>query len=290
MTRRHGVGEIDEVPAIVGDARSGGPSRRRAPMMLPALFLLTATAGWLHPGLGAFTPAARAAAPTPAPQVVAARPLQRDIDTQLGFLGQFAAVDAIEIRAQVGGTLTGMSFRDGDIVRKGDLLFTIDPVPYEIRLADVKAELESASARAAHAGSIENVDQRIAERRAAQAAIDAAQAHIRDAQFDLDHCRITAPVTGRIGTHLVSNGNLVAGSRTASSPTTLLATLVSLDPIWLSFDMSEADYPLFERNRPRSGASLGRAIAVQPNGEHRYTRSGLLDFIDNAIDRSSGVI
>src|ERR1700712_5202765 len=305
MTRRHGVGEIDEVPAIVGDARSGGPSRRRAPMMLPALFLLTATAGWLHPGLGAFTPAARAAAPTPAPQVVAARPLQRDIDTQLGFLGQFAAVDAIEIRAQVGGTLTGMSFRDGDIVRKGDLLFTIDPVPYEIRLADVKAELESASARAAlagrelaraqtlqrgDAGSIENVDQRIAERRAAQAAIDAAQAHIRDAQFDLDHCRITAPVTGRIGTHLVSNGNLVAGSRTASSPTTLLATLVSLDPIWLTFDMSESDYPLFERNRPRSGASLGRAIAVQPNGEHRYTRSGLLDFIDNAIDRSSGVI
>ena len=239
------------------------------------------------------------------PQVVAALPLRRDVDRQLGFLGQLAAVNALEIRAQVGGTLTSVSFRDGDIVHKGDLLFTIDPVPYEIRLAEAKAELESASARASlaereftraqtlqrgEAGSIENVDQRFADRRSAQAAIDTAQAHIRDAQFDLDHCRIIAPVNGRIGTHLVSTGNLVAGSRTASSPTTLLATLVSLDPIWLTFDMSESDYTLFERNRPRSGGSLSRAVEVQPNGDRAYTRSGVLDFVDNAIDRSSGVI
>ncbi len=79
------------------------------------------------------------------------------------------------------------------------------------------------------------------EKREAQASVDAAKAQIRDAKFDLDHTRISAPFTGRIGTHQVSVGNLVAGSRGASSPTTLLATLVSLDPVYLNFDMSEAD-------------------------------------------------
>jgi multidrug efflux pump subunit AcrA (membrane-fusion protein) len=72
--------------------------------------------------------------------------------------------------------------------------------------------------------------------------VEDAKARIRDAQFDLDHCRIAAPFTGRMGTHLVSVGNLIAGSRTATSPTTLLATLVSLDPIYLDFDMSESDF------------------------------------------------
>ena len=274
-------------------------------LLLPSLLLLTGAVGWLSPGSAGLGTQARAAAPAQVPQVVVALPLQRDVDTQLGFLGQLAAVNALEIRAQVGGTLTSVVFRDGDVVHKGDLLFTIDPVPYEIRLAEAKAELETASARASlaereftraqtlqrgDAGSVENVDQRSADRRASQGAIDTAQAHIRDAQFDLDHCRITAPVTGRIGTHLVSAGNLVAGSRTASSPTTLLTTLVSLDPIWLNFDMSESDYTLFERNRPKANERLSRAVVVQPNGEHAYTRGGVLDFVDNAIDRASGVI
>jgi membrane fusion protein, multidrug efflux system len=87
----------------------------------------------------------------------------------------------------------------------------------------------------------ENLDRRAADQRAAQAAVDDANAQIRDARFDLDHCRIVAPFTGRIGSHLVSVGNLISGSRAGTSPTTLLATLVSIDPIYLNFDMSEAD-------------------------------------------------
>ena len=94
----------------------------------------------------------------------------------------------------------------------------------------------------------------LADQRAAQAAVDDAKAQIRDAQFDLEHCRITAPFTGRIGTHLVSVGNLIAGSRAATSPTTLLATLVSLDPIYLDFDMSEADFLAFSRERAQAQA------------------------------------
>ena len=89
------------------------------------------------------------------------------------------------------------------------------------------------------------VDQRRADLQAAQASVDDVKAQIRDAQFDLDHCRITAPFTGRIGTHLVSVGNLIAGSRYATSPTTLLAALVSLDPIYFDFDMSESDFLTF---------------------------------------------
>jgi membrane fusion protein, multidrug efflux system len=245
-------------------------------------------------------------APTQAPpQVVVSRPLERELDTQLGFLGQFSAVDRVELRAQVGGTLTEIRFKDGDIVRKDELLFVIDPVPYEIKLAQANAQLESATARLEFANrelaraqmlkrsgavAVENVDQRTSDQQAAQAAFDDAQAQIRDARFDLYHCRITAPFTGRIGTHLVSVGNLVAGSRAASSPTTLLATLVSLDPLYLDFDMSESDYLAFSRERAKQKEVLADKIEIALSDETDFSRQGTLDFVDNVLDRSSGTI
>ena len=239
------------------------------------------------------------------PQVVVSKPLAQDIDTRLGFLGQFAAVSQVELRAQVGGTLTGIFFRDGDIVRKGDLLFTIDPRPYEITLAEANAQLEVAAARLeladrqldrakdleqSNAGSVENVDQRTSDQRAAQASVEDAKARIQDAQFDLDHCRITAPFTGRMGTHLVSVGNLIAGSRTATSPTTLLATLVSLDPIYLDFDMSESDFLTYSKYRKRLKGAHVQKVEVALGDDKQYARSGVLDFLDNVLDRSSGTI
>src|SRR5215469_9765808 len=207
--------------------------------------------------------------PATPPQVIVSKALVRELDSRLGFLGQFSAVDHLELRAQVGGTLTGIHFKDGDVVQKGDLLFTIDARPYEIRLAQANAQLETAAARLVLAdrqlyraqvlkrsGNLaiteQTVDQRTAEQRSAQAAVDDAKAQIRDAQFDLEHCRITAPFTGRIGTHLASIGNLIAGSRAATTPTTLLATMVSLDPIWLDFDMSESDFLQYSRDRVRA--------------------------------------
>src|SRR5260370_14102716 len=155
------------------------------------------------------------APPVALPQVVVSKPLVRDLDTRLGFLGQFSAVSRVEMRAQVGGTLTGIFFKDRDIVRKGDLLFTIDPRPYEITLAEATAQLDVATARLeladrqlnrakdleqSNAGSVEDVDQRASDQRAARASVDTAKARMRAAQFDLDHCRITAPFTGRMGT------------------------------------------------------------------------------------------
>ena len=237
--------------------------------------------------------------------VTVSAPLQQDVATRLQFLGQYSAVDKVELRAQVGGTLTEIGFKDGDIVHQGNLLFVIDPTPYEIKLSAAKAQLASAQARVDLAnreayradtmkqsgyGSVETADQRTADLRAAQAAVDNVQAAVRDAQFDLDHTRISAPFTGRIGTHMVSVGNLIAGSRAATSPTTLLATLVSTDTIYLNFDMSEADYMKFLRERQSQRGPLADKVQIALADEIRFTHKGTLDFIDNTLDRTSGTI
>jgi RND family efflux transporter MFP subunit len=238
------------------------------------------------------------------PVVSVAVPVQRSLATRVQFLGQFSAVQNVELRPQVGGALTQIGFKDGDIVQKGDLLFQIDPTPYEIKLSEATAQLETAHSRLDLAkqeffradslkktgyGSIEIADQRAAEQRAAQAAVNNAEASIRDAQFDLDHTRISAPFTGRIGTHQVSIGNLISGSRAGTTPTTLLATLVSTDSIYLNFDMSEADYMTFLRNR-HEGAAVSDKVQVSLADEKTFTHEGTLDFIDNTLDRSSGTI
>jgi multidrug efflux system membrane fusion protein len=246
-----------------------------------------------------------AAAPTATPVVTVSQPLRREVDVRAGFLGQFSAIDRVELRAQVGGTLTEIHFKDGQIVHRGDLLFVIDPRPYEIRLEQAKAALQTATARLALAGNQlsraqslkrndfatqETVDQRTNDQDASQAAVEDAKARMRDAELDLEYCRVLAPFTGRIGARQVSIGSLVAGSRAATSPTTLLTTLVSLDPLYLDFDMSESDFLTFSRERARIGGPLADKVVIGLSDETNFTREGTLDFIDNALDRSSGTI
>src|SRR5580700_9602201 len=200
--------------------------------------------------------------PPPPPQVTVSLPLRQTVQATGRFLGQFSAVDSVELRAQVGGTLTAIEFQDGQIVHKGDPLFVIDPRPFQIRLDQAVAQLQTAQAKEALSeaelwraqqlkrtdfGTAESVDQRAADQRSQQAAIDTAKAAIMDARLDLEFSRVTAPFTGRIGAHLVSVGSLVSGSRGGTSPTTLMATIVSLDPIYLDFDMSEADYLAYQQ-------------------------------------------
>jgi membrane fusion protein, multidrug efflux system len=284
------------------------PDRRRtwrigraaATAVALALFAAFAYLGFFHHR------EARALAPPAAlPLVTVSTPLQRAVDTRLGFLGQFSAVDKIELRAQVGGTLTEIHFKDGQIVHKGDLLFVIDPRPYEIKLAQANAQLQTAKARVAFANNQltraqslrrnefatqETVDQRTSDQDASAAAVEDAKARIRDAQLDLEYCRVTAPFTGRIGARQVSIGSLVAGSRAAVSPTTLLATLVSLDPLYLDFDMSESDYLTFARERALLAGPLAERVLIGLSDETSLTREGTLDFVDNSLDRSSGTI
>jgi RND family efflux transporter MFP subunit len=270
---------------------------------LGAAVALGVTFAWL--GLTPDRGNRAAAAPTPTSVVTVSQPLQREVDVRAGFLGQFSAVDRVELRAQVGGTLTEIHFKDGQIVHKGDLLFVIDPRPYEIKLAQAQAALQTATARVALANNQlfraqslkhnefatqETVDQRTNDQDASQAAVEDAKARVRDAELDLEYCRMRAPFTGRIGARQVSIGSLVAGSRAATSPTTLLATLVSLDPLYLDFDMSESDFLTFSRERARLKGPLANKVMIALSDENNFAREGTLDFIDNALDRSSGTI
>ena len=281
------------------------PSKPGVKAWAGSLIVLGLVAGGVIAGPRLLAPSADQAAVVTPPVVAVSAPLQRDVDTRLQFLGQFSAVDHVELRAQVGGTLTQIGFKDGDIVHKGDLLFEIDPTPYQIKLSEATAQLESAlrgsilrtanyarqHASATGAGTVrEPLTSELLTSAQPKRPSTMRRRSFRDAQFDLDHCRITAPFTGRIGSHLVSVGNLIAGSRAAASPTTLLATLVSIDPIYLNFDMSEADYMTFLRERQQQKGPLADKVQVSLSDEKRFTREGTLDFVDNTLDRSSGTI
>ncbi len=290
------AGRIPAGPPDVSPRHDG----RTLAWLLAAVVLLGAAGVffWQH------QPRKPAAVAAPAkPAVTVSYPLAEILASRTGFLGQFSAVNAVDIRAQVGGILTDIHFQDGQIVNKGDLLFIIDPRPYEIRLATAVAAVNTAQARLVLAraelwraqqlkqtnfGTAEDVDQRIADQNTASAALDTANAAVRDAQLDLDYCQVKAPFRGRVSSHRVSIGSLVSGSRAGSSPTTLLTTIVSIDPIYLNFDMSENDYLAYARAHPEGTSSA--QVDFRLGDEDHETRQAKLDFIDNTIDRASGTI
>jgi multidrug efflux system membrane fusion protein len=301
---QHDVAER-EFPAK--DRKTGMRDIRRIVLVTGLLILVAGAAvSWQRHSGGTSAPPA-----PPPPQVTVGTPLQETVAATTDFLGQFSAVDTVELTAQVGGTLTEIAFRDGQIVQKGDLLFVIDPRPFQIRLDQAAAQLQKAQAKEVLAsaelwraqqlrqtsfGTVESVDQRAADQRSAEAAIETAKAAIRDAQLDLEFSRVVAPFTGRVGAHLVSVGSVVSGSRGTTNATTPLASIVSLDPIHLDFDMSEADYLAFQQSRrgaqqdARRGAREDADVDISLNGDGHFDRRGTLDFIDNEVNRSSGTI
>jgi RND family efflux transporter MFP subunit len=248
-----------------------------------------------------------AGASTPPPQVTVASPLHQEIVEWDEFTGQFAAVEYVELRARVSGYLQSIHFEDGQIVKKGDLLFVIDPRPYEIALAAAKAQLDEASARGdlanrqlARASKLRQddfvaastYDERAQEVASSAAAAEAAKAAIRQAELDLEFTRITAPIDGRIGRHLVSIGNLIADG--GGNAATLLATIVSLDPIYFDFDVSETDLLAYQRaavsGRLKSTRDGGFEVFAHLPDEEEWTLKGRLDFVDNQVDRATGTI
>lgn len=252
--------------------------------------------------------AAIAQAQPAAPPVTVSAPLQRDVTEYKEFTGQFAATEVVEIRPRVAGYLTEQVFTDGQMVTKGDRLFTIDPRPYEIALqkaqaqaATAEAQLEQATRDVTRGTALRSQDfiaasvqdQRVQQMKVAAASLSSANAEIRNAKLDLEFSHITAPVTGRIGNHLVSLGNLVSGGASIASPT-LLTTIVALDPIWFNIDMSETDYLDYQRavaeHRLPSARDGGLAADVQLGDERDWRRHGHVDFLDNQVDRSSGTI
>ena len=252
-------------------------------------------------------PVPQATAPVMAPpKVVVATPLKQRLATWTSFTGQFSAVDRVEIRAQVSGYLTEIHFSDGQLVKKGDPLFVIDPRPYDIALATARAQVATAEAALKLSGqqldrtsslvgssfaSRETLDQRTEQRLAADAALDGAKAAVRKAELDVGWTRITAPISGRIGRHLVSIGNLVVGGE-GGGATTMLTTIVSQDPIFLDFDMGETDYVAYERflHRPHGGRGIDKSVDIELSDESGWQHHGTLDFLDNEMDRSSGTL
>jgi len=244
----------------------------------------------------------RPAASSP-PSVAVAMPVQANVADWTDLTGQFSAVNQVVLRAQVSGYLTEIHFKDGQIVHKGDLLFVIDPRPYEIQLEQANAQFQTASAAAALANKQidrsarlnrvgaepdERLDERTQSQRAAAAAVKAAEAAIHAAQLNIEFTHIVAPFSGRVSRRHVSIGSLITGGPGATSATEL-TTIVSLDPIYLDFDLSEADYAAYQHSaaaRP-SGAN---AVQISVDGERPWARAGDLDFLDNEIDRRSGTL
>lgn len=243
--------------------------------------------------------------PQGGPPVTVAQPLKRQITDWSEFTGQFTAVDYVELRARVSGYLTEIHFTDGQMVKQGDLLFVIDPRPYEIALVSARSKVtqavasrDLASRQLNRAGELQKreflaqstLDQREAESRTAGAGQTAAQAAVREAELNLQFTRITAPISGRISARQISIGNLVTAGG-SSGTGTLLTTIVSQDPLYFSFDMSEADFLAFQRSYGRvSGTDLAVPVSLRLMDETGWPHQGKLTFIDNQVDKNSGTI
>ena len=195
-----------------------------------------------------------------APPVTVAVPLARTVIEWDEFAGQFEAVDYVEVRARVNGYLQSVHFQDGQMVKRGELLFAIDPRPYEASLATAEAALHQNQAQLELAArqvernealrkkdfvSASAFDQRVEEKKRAEALVEAARAQVRAAKLNLDYTRVAAPLSGRIGRKEMSAGNLVAGDNAGQA--SLLATIVSLDPVRFVFDMSESEFLAYQR-------------------------------------------
>ncbi len=300
--------DVDTFVVARGPVRAPGGTRPVLWAGAAAIVLLLAAGGvYLGPKwFGNGSSSTAQAAPPPPPAVTVSLPLVRDLASWTTFTGQFSAVDYVELRAQVSGYLTEIHFTDGQIVHKSDLLFVVDPRPYEIALQQAASQLLTANASLDLASkqiarttelkrndfaSGELLDQRVQQQRAAQATVGQAQAAVRSAQLNLEFTRVTAPLTGRISTHRVSLGNLIQGGQGAAS-STLLTTIVSLDPIYLDFDMSEGDYLTYQRylQSQQGGNPVDRTVEADLADEQGWKRRGMLDFMDNQMDRSSGTI
>lgn len=247
----------------------------------------------------------KAAAPPP-PTVTVAHPVKRSVVDYDEYVGRFLAVDMVEVRARVSGYLEKVDFQDGQIVKQGDLLFTIDRRPFQNALDQARANLTQAQSNLTYAQADlargqqlmrdktiteQTFQQRSQAMRNAEAAVAAAQAAVRQAELDVEFTELRAPITGRIGDRRVAPGNLVTGG--TGGNTTLLATIVSTDPIRLEFSFDEASYLRYSRLAGGTqGTSRGMSapVAAKLLDEPTFSREGRMDFVDNVVDRASGTI
>jgi RND family efflux transporter MFP subunit len=257
--------------------------------------------------------AAERAAPPPPPQVPVARVISRTITDSETFTGRFSAVHHVNVRPRVTGYISSVDFTDGSMVRKGQVLFVIDPRPYQAIYQEAAAQLDQARSRlelansdkaraiklyAAHAVSREELDTRKANATQAAADVEAARAALDQAALNLSFTRVTSPITGRVGRAIVTAGNLVTSGQT------LLTSVVSLNPIYVTFNADENAYLKFEKYAHEKSAGavpttdagqaatdgLGNAVYVGLEDEKGYPHQGRLVFLNNSLDAGTGTI
>jgi RND family efflux transporter MFP subunit len=253
-------------------------------------------------GCGDKPPAASAAAPP----VTVARPLQKKITEWDEYTGRFTAVNTVEIRARVSGYIDTVDFKDGQLVKQGDLLLVIDPRPYRFAVEQSKADLERANAKLEIANLdvqratplIQNqtltgreFDTRKSTQRDAAGQVASAEATLKQAELNLEWTEVRAPISGRISDRKVDPGNLVTGG---PSGATLLTVIVSQDPIHFLFDGSEADFIRYLRlaaagTRP-SSRDVQNPVSVRLADETDYKHEGRMDFVDNVVNPKTGTI
>ena len=262
-----------------------------APLIPVALLALAACSGGDKPP-----------APPP-PQVTVAVPLQREVVDWDEYVGRFEAIQDVELRPRVSGTIDRVMFVNGQRVRAGQPLFTIDPRPYAAALAQAQAQSAKASAAlinarselaradkllAAQAISKEEYETKQANVRSAAADLAAGQANVTNARLNLGFTTVRSPITGLVSDRRVSKGNF------ATEGTTVLTRVVSTDPIWFSFEGAESFYLKYLRQDRKgergSSRETANPVQVQLADESGYRWRGRMEFVDNAIDTNSGTI
>jgi len=242
------------------------------------------------------------APPPPPPEVFVADVVQRDVPIYLELVGQTQGYQDVEIRARVEGYLETVNFQEGSIVRQGDLLYTIDRKPLEAILAQARADQATAEARLAKANndvarytplvakqavSQRELDDAIAQQDATRSQVEAAKAGVEKAALDLGYTRITAPLTGLVGTTLVKAGNLVGRGES-----TLLTTVSQINPALFRVGITEADYLRVARRAMAGGAKAGqqRDIQLMLADGTVYPHLGRVNVVDRAVDPTTGTL
>jgi multidrug efflux system membrane fusion protein len=257
--------------------------------------------------LGGCHPAAQSAPPaSPPPQVTVSHPLTKEIVDYDEFTARVGAVDSVEIRARVSGYLQKVNFKDGAEVKKGDLLFVIDPRPFQDELDSAQAALDRAQTQVdlatndnkramdlfqSKAISAEELDTRSKNLAVANSAVKIAEAAVETAKLNLDYTNITAPIDGRVSRAMVTEGNLVNANGNES---TLLTTLVSVDPVYAYCDVDEATvvkYQNLDKQGLRQDGQKGAIpCELAVGSETAFTHHGVVDFVDNQIDSQTGTL
>jgi multidrug efflux system membrane fusion protein len=246
------------------------------------------------------------AAGPPPPAVTVAQPISREVVERDEYQGWVEAVDTVSVRARVNGYLDSIHFKDGADVEKGQLLFVIDPRPYQADLDRAEADLAQAQTRfdlasndmaraerllKAKAISEEDADSRAKAERTAAAAIQSAQASVEIAELNMEYTQIKAPISGRIGRKMITEGNLVNG---VLGQSTVLANIVALDPIYCRFDADEQSILKYQQlsreNSPENLRGGKWPCEMQLANETNFPHKGVLDFVDNQVDADTGTM